>query len=66
MRVRVNPIRCKAKRTCNEICPEVFKLDVWGYAFIEEGKETVAPELENKVERAAKACPEGAIAIERE
>lgn len=63
MIARVNPIRCKAKRVCSEICPEVFQLDVWGYAYVVEGMSLVPPGLEEKVREAEKACPEDAIVL---
>ena len=66
MRTRVNPILCKAKRTCNEICPEVFKLDIWGYAYVAEGFEEVPEGLTPRVLDAAAGCPEGAIVIEED
>lgn len=63
MIARVNPIRCKAKRVCSEICPVVFQLDVWGYAYVVDGMQKVPPELEDKVRDAAHACPEDAIVL---
>jgi ferredoxin len=60
---RVNPIRCKAKRVCSEICPEVFQLDVWGYAYVVDGRAEVPAELEAKAREAAAACPEDAIVL---
>ncbi|MGH7966619.1 MAG: ferredoxin [Candidatus Binatia bacterium] len=64
MKVRVNPILCKAKRTCNEVNPEIFHLDVWSYAYVAEGMEDVPEELKDKARAAYKACPEGAIVLE--
>jgi len=63
MRVRVDPAMCQANGECHRICPDVFQLDEWGYAFV-EGDGPVAPELQAAAEEAVAACPEGAIVAE--
>lgn len=62
MKVRVDPAKCQAHGECNSICPEVFKLDEWGYAYTDE--EEVPPELEESAREAVEACPEAAITEE--
>ena len=63
MRVRVDPAMCQANGECHRICPDVFQLDEWGYAYV-EGDGAVAPELKAAAEEAVAACPEGAIVAE--
>lgn len=62
MDVRIDLARCKAHKTCNEICPEVYRLDEWGYAFVEAA--TVPADLEEAALRGALSCPEEAIIVE--
>ena len=63
MRVRVDPVMCQANGECNRICPDVFQLDEWGYAYVESDG-AVAEEREAAVREAVVACPEGAIVAE--
>jgi ferredoxin len=63
MRVVIDPVKCSAYGTCNEISPEIFKLDDWGYAFVEDDPDLMAQHLE-AVRKAAKECPAGAITVE--
>jgi len=60
MKVRVDPTKCQAHGDCNGICPDVFKLDEWGYAYSDDDG-LVPRELEGSVENAIAACPEDAI-----
>lgn len=62
LRVRVNPIRCTAFGFCAELCPELFELDEWGYAWLKPGDvEGAAGRL---VRETARLCPRGAIAVD--
>jgi ferredoxin len=62
MDVRVDPAKCQAYGQCKDIAPEVFKLDEWGFAYVElDGP--VASELQTRLEDAARACPEDAITV---
>lgn len=63
MRVRVDPAKCQAHGECNGICPQVFLLDEWGYAYV-EGDGLVPQGLEQSAEEAIGACPEEAIVAE--
>lgn len=63
MRVRIDPAKCQAHGECNAICPEVFKLDDWGYAYAEDDGHVPAG-LEQSAANAVKACPENAISAE--
>lgn len=62
LRVRVNDDACCGYTTCANICPEVFKLDENGFAYVED--ESVPAGLEERVRSAAAGCPEGAIVLE--
>jgi ferredoxin len=44
-------------------CPEVYKTDDEGYAYVEQ--EDVPKGLEEKVRRGAEVCPENAIILTR-
>src|SRR5262245_59713262 len=61
---RVNPQLCAGHKVCNEICPEVFALDEFGYAYVEAGMESPPENLWEKVREAARQCPEDAIVVE--
>jgi ferredoxin len=63
MRVRIDYDLCMGDRNCNKVCPEVFEYD--------EDKmisrvlvETVPPDLEYLVRKAAQECAPGAIIVE--
>lgn len=62
VRVRVAEKRCQGHTMCNAIAPEVFQpREEDGHAVV------VAPEVpsgsEKKVQRAIRACPEGAVIL---
>lgn len=61
MRVDIDPTLCQAHGACATACPEVFKLDEWGYAFVAEGMEQVPEELKTSARLAVETCPENAI-----
>jgi ferredoxin len=59
--VKVLDAKCCGYTTCADVCPEVYKLDDQGFAFVEE---SLVPEgLEDKAARGAKICPEKAILV---
>ena len=62
MRAVVDAGLCQAHGQCNDVCPEVFKIDEWGYAYTDEGP--VPQELERAVRQAVTVCPERAITVE--
>jgi ferredoxin len=62
--VRVDAARCCGYRICAQVCPEVFKLDDQGFAYVEQA--APAAELERRVREAAAACPEDAILLGQE
>ncbi|HEY8533475.1 MAG TPA: ferredoxin [Micromonospora sp.] len=63
MRVTVDRAKCHGHVRCNAIAPEIYRLNEEGYA-VADGTE-VPPEYEDAAERAALACPENAIIVER-
>jgi ferredoxin len=64
VRVRVNPIACKAHGLCAELLPELIRLDDWGYPIIDV--ELVPRDLESLARRAADACPTLALLLDKE
>lgn len=62
VRVRVNPIDCKAHGLCAELLPEWVRLDEWGYPILDG--ERLPAELIADARRAARACPTLALLIE--
>jgi ferredoxin len=63
MRVWVDPDKCQGHSRCYALAPELFDVDVEGFAHVViEGD--VPPELEAKAMLAVANCPEGAISVE--
>ena len=63
MRVRIDPDLCAACGPCEDICPEVFRIeDDTAVVLMEQ----VPPEYEDAVREAAEACPPEAIIIEED
>jgi ferredoxin len=62
MKIAINE-RCQGHARCAVFAPESFGIDDDGYAFIQEGRDTVSAEDETAVRRAANNCPEGAITV---
>jgi ferredoxin len=62
VRIRVNPIDCKAHGVCAEMLPEWIELDEWGYPIL-DGEE-LPEQLMAHARRAARACPTLAIVLE--
>lgn len=63
MRVWVDPGKCQGHSRCYALAPELFDVDVEGFALvIVTGN--VPPELEGKAALAAANCPERAIRLE--
>lgn len=59
MKIHINATLCTGYGLCAAECPEIFKLDDWGYAYVASAEVTHA--LEQQVARAAAICPEHAI-----
>ncbi len=59
--VKVDVSKCCGYTTCSEVCPEVYKLDDQGFAYVEN--DVVPPGLEAKAREGAFMCPQGAIYV---
>jgi ferredoxin len=59
--VRVDAAKCCGYVLCVETCPEVFKLDDRGFAYVENNE--VTGDLEEGARQAAEACPRRAIYV---
>lgn len=62
VRLRINPIACKAHGLCAELLPELISLDEWGYPLLEPGP--VPAGLIGHARRAVAACPTLALLID--
>lgn len=60
MKAHVDATKCEGFGTCAVHAPDVFKLDEWGYAYV-EGDGTVPAGQEELVRRAIADCPVHAI-----
>lgn len=65
MKARVDLDLCEAYGTCANIAPDVFKLDEWGYAHVEDDGKVPAGQ-EGAAREAALSCPMRAIALEED
>lgn len=63
LRLRVDPIGCRAHGLCAEVLPELVTLDEWGYPLL--AGLPVPPKLVAGARRAAAACPTLALRLER-
>lgn len=61
--LRVDPIACNGHGLCEELLPELVRLDDWGYPIIEASE--VPPELSALARKAADSCPTLALLLER-
>ena len=63
MKLRVNPIACKAHGLCAELLPELVSIDEWGFPIIADAD--VPPSLRAHARRAVAACPTLALIEQR-
>jgi ferredoxin len=63
VKVRVDPVKCEGYGVCAEHLAEVFKLDEWGYAYV-EGDGEVPAGREEDARKAINDCPTDAIVEE--
>ena len=63
MKVTIDHTLCEGHAKCMDLVPDVFEVrdDDRSYILVED----VPPDLEDKVEHAARVCPRAAIRIER-
>ncbi len=59
--VAVDLSKCCGYTLCAEVCPEVYKLDDDGFAYVESDRVPLG--LEDKAKAGAAACPELAITV---
>jgi ferredoxin len=59
--VKVDISKCCGYTTCADACPEVYKLDAQGFAYVEN--EVVPAGFEAKAREGASMCPEHAIYV---
>jgi ferredoxin len=65
LKVKVNRPKCCGYGICAEICPEVYKLDDGGFAYVEG--DGVVPEGQRELAlEGLEACPEEAIFIDED
>jgi ferredoxin len=64
MYVRVDLSKCCGYTLCAEVCPDVYKLDENGFAYVDDAR--VPDGLEDGARAGADACPEAAIIISDE
>jgi ferredoxin len=59
--VKVDASKCCGYTTCADVCPELYKLDEQGFAYVESS--IVPLGLEAKAREGAAVCPEKAIYV---
>jgi ferredoxin len=59
--VRVDPTRCKGYSVCSNLAPEVFALDEWGFAHVQDG--TITVENRRLILKSVRGCPVKAVRI---
>ena len=64
VRLRVNPISCKAHGICAELLPELISLDEWGYPLLDP--RPVPADLMAHARRAVADCPTLALIFTKE
>lgn len=62
MKIKVTRERCQGHARCWSMAPDLFELDEEGY--IIPGDKIIASEDEQRASRAARSCPERALAVE--
>ena len=62
MKIKVSYELCESNAICCRACPDVFSIDENDELVL--ATETPSEELREKVERAARGCPKGALTIE--
>ena len=61
LRLRVDPIKCKAHGMCDELIPERIRMDDWGYPIID--RRALPPDLLRHARRAVAECPRAALSM---
>jgi ferredoxin len=63
VRIRLDPISCRAHGLCAELLPERITLDEWGYPIITDPG--VPSGLRQQARASTRACPTLALRLER-
>jgi ferredoxin len=59
--VKVDASKCCGYTACADVCPEIYKIDEQGFAYVES--DIVSPDLEARAREGAAVCPERAIYV---
>ncbi len=62
MKVKIDATKCQGHLRCFKLVPEIFKVDKEGFAYVDQ--EMVSSDLQDRVRRAERACPERAVVID--
>lgn len=62
VRLRVDPIKCKAHGMCGELLPERIRMDDWGYPVIDQ--RALSDDVLEHARRAIADCPRAALRLE--
>jgi ferredoxin len=64
LRVEVLKGKCCGYTLCNEVCPEVYRIDDQGFVHVPDPD--VPAGLEDRAREGAEICPEGALIVHEE
>jgi ferredoxin len=62
VRLRVDPIKCKAHGMCGELFPERIRMDDWGYPIIDP--RALSDDVLEHARRAVAECPRSALRMD--
>ena len=62
VRLRVDPIKCKAHGMCDELIPERIRMDDWGYPIIDP--RALPPDLSTSLGAPSLRAPARALSID--
>jgi ferredoxin len=62
--MRLDPIRCTGEGLCADLCPELIRLDDWGYPIVD--KRGITHHEMSHARRAVAACPALALSLIKE
>ena len=62
LRLRVDPIKCKAHGMCGELLPERIRMDDWGYPIVDP--RALGDDVLDYARRAVADCPRAALLLE--
>ncbi|MDP1876351.1 MAG: ferredoxin [Actinomycetota bacterium] len=63
MRIAVDPSKCQGHNRCMIFAPDVFEVDDYGFATVQDPAGTVPEERVEAVRTAVANCPELAISV---